>query len=241
MTESAGFATVSYTVRRDADAWVLPEVPVPESHEHDLLLEYLVALLKAWTARTSLDAVVARNLALRWSEPNPKVGIDPDVALITPAPPRTEPLTSLRLWKPGHVPPRLAIEVVSKAHPYKDYRDIHEKYAASGVEELWILDPERHGPSTMGGPVAIQQWVRRDGVLERTHFGDGPVFSDAIDAWLWADPVRISEDREATRPWLTQSETEHAEKEAERAEKEAALARVRELERELSALKERRG
>ncbi|MEZ4221821.1 MAG: Uma2 family endonuclease [Polyangiaceae bacterium] len=244
MSESQGLAAVRYAVRRDADAWELPEVPVPESHEHDLLSERLVALLKAWTERTSLDALVTRNLALRWVAENPRVGIDPDVALIVPAPPVEEGLSSLCLWMPSHVAPRLAIEVVSKHHPYKDYRDIHEKYAASGTSELWILDPSGYGPKALGGPVPIQQWVRRDGVLERMHFGAGPVYSEAIDAWLWSDPVRISDDREGTRAWLTGREMERAAKEAaleqarqDRAGREAAEARVAELERQLAEQK----
>ncbi len=241
MSEARAVVALRYAVRPVADAWVLPEIPVPESHAHDLLLAHLVALLRAWVQRTSLDAIVARNLALRWYEDDPRVGIDPDVALITPAPPDPEQLSSLCLWKPGHVAPRLAIEVVSKGHPYKDYRDIHEKYAASGVGELWVLDPELCGPTALGGPVPIQQWVRREGALERMHFGSGAFFSEAIDAWLWAGPIRITDDRDGAKLWLTGEESERAAKEAERAAKdaeraakEAAEARVAELEQRLA-------
>ena len=87
MSDSGAIVALRYAVRPVAEAWVLPEIPVPESHPHDLLLRYLLALLEAWVQRTSLDAIVARNLALRWYEDNPRVGIDPDVSLITPAPP----------------------------------------------------------------------------------------------------------------------------------------------------------
>ncbi|MEZ4219618.1 MAG: Uma2 family endonuclease [Polyangiaceae bacterium] len=159
------------------------------------------------------------------------MGIDPDVALIVPAPPKDEPLPSLCTWKPGHAVPRLAIEVVSKHHPYKDYRDLHERYGASGVGELWVLDPEGHGPKSLGGPVPIQQWVRRDRTFERVHFGAGPVYSEAISAWLWADPIRITDDADGKRVWMTVTEAERAAKEealaakeAERVAKEAALA-----------------
>ncbi|MEZ4225344.1 MAG: Uma2 family endonuclease [Polyangiaceae bacterium] len=256
MSESQGLATVRYAVRRDADAWELPEVPVPESYEHDQLSERLVALLKAWRERTQLDALVTRNLAVRWVPQNAKVGVDPDVALVVPAPPLDEGLSSLCLWLPGHAAPRLAIEVVSKRHPYKDYRDIHEKYAASGIGELWILDPLGHGPKALGGPVPIQQWIRCDEAFDRVHFGSGPVYSEAIDAWLWSNPVRISDDRDGMNPWLTVSEMERAAKDAalaredaERREKEVALereetqraravaaeARIAELERRLGS------
>ncbi|MEZ4219317.1 MAG: Uma2 family endonuclease [Polyangiaceae bacterium] len=224
MSDSSAWVDVRYRVQPSADAWILPEVPVPESGEHNQSSRHLVALLEAWVARTGLDALVGNNLALRWVEWNPRIGIDPDVALIVPAPPKDEPLPSLCTWKPGHVVPRLAIEVVSKHHPYKDYRDLHERYGASGVGELWVLDPEGHGPKSLGGPVPIQQWVRRDRIFERVHFGAGPIYSEAIGAWLWADPIRITDDGEGHRAWLTAEETERAAKEAERADKEAALA-----------------
>ena len=209
------------------DAWVLPEIPVPESRAHDLLARYLTALLEAWVKRAALDAIVARNLALRWDPARPSVGIDPDVMLVVPAPASPSELTSLCTWKPGHVPPRLANEVVSKNHPYKDYRELHERYAASGVGELWVLDPELHGPTALGGPVPIQQWMRRENGFQRMHFGDGPIYSESVDAWLWADPIRLTEDAGGTRPWLTGEE-------AERSAREAAEARIAELERQLA-------
>lgn len=230
MTDSPQLVAIHYSMRSVADAWALPEVPVPESHAHDLLVRYLTALLEAWVRRTSLDAVVTCNLALRWSEGKPSVGIDPDVMLVTPAPPDPVHLSSLCTWKPGHVPPRLAIEVVSKNHPYKDYRELHERYAASGVGELWVLDPELHGPTALGGPVPIQQWMRRENGFQRMHFGDGPIYSESVDAWLWADPIRLTEDAGGTRPWLTGEE-------AERSAREAAEARIAELERQLAAKK----
>ena len=260
MSDSRAVVALRYAVRALPEAWVLPEIHVPESRPHDLLLRYLVLLLEAWVARTSLDAIVTRNLAVRWYEDDPRVGIDPDVALVEPAPPDAHQLSSLCLWKPGHAVPRLAIEVVSKNHPYKDYKDIHEKYAASGIGELWVLDPELVGPRSLGGPVPIQQWVRRDGALERMHFGEGPFFSEAIDAWLWGDPVRITDDRAGVHVWLTHEEAERAakeaeraakeaeraakeaeraEKEAERAAKEAAEARIAELERRMAELEQR--
>jgi hypothetical protein len=35
----------------------------------------------------------------------------------------------------GHVVPRLAIEVVSQSHPYKDYAVVQDKYAAARASE----------------------------------------------------------------------------------------------------------
>ena len=208
------------------DTWVLPEISVPESRAHDLLARYLTALLEAWVKRAALDAIVARNLALRWDPARPSVGIDPDVMLVVPAPASPSELTSLCTWKPGHAPPRLAVEIVSPNHPCKDYDEIQERYAASGTRELWVLDPELYGPAARGGPVVIQQWVRSGSRLERVHFGAGPAHSDAIAAWLWSDPIRISDDPEGARVWLTPEETALGMAETERRAREAARREV---------------
>lgn len=197
-----------YEVRATPEAWVLPEVPVPESHSHDVTLDYLKALLQAWLARTARSGLVARNLAVRWLEEHPKVGVDPDIALIAPTPPDVERLSSLCLWKPGHVAPLLAIEVVSEGHPYKDYAEVQDKYAACGVRELWVLDPELHGPRSLGGPAPVQIWQRRGGVLERVYSGDGPAVSPLLGAHVWGSPVRITTDLAGAEPWLTIAESE---------------------------------
>ena len=217
------------------DAWVLPEISVPESYAHNQLARFLAALLEAWVQRSALDALVTCNLALRWDPARPSVGIDPDVMLVTPAPASPSELTSLCTWKPGHAPPRLAVEIVSPNHPYKDYDEIQERYAASGAGELWVLDPELYGPASHGGPVAVQQWVRSASRLERVHFGAGPVHSDAIGAWLWSDPIRISDDPEGARVWLTREETERRAKEAARREVEAERHEKEAARRELEA------
>src|SRR5687767_10571897 len=102
---------VHYAVRPVPDAWVLPEIKVPESRPHDLTNDRVRDLLEAWIKREGRDAIVTRNLALRWDPEHPRVGIDPDVCLIEPAPPNETKLMSLCLWKPGHRVPPLAIEI----------------------------------------------------------------------------------------------------------------------------------
>lgn len=234
---------------RALEAWVLPEEPVPESQPHDRMLDYLKALLLAWVARSSRDAMVARNLAVRWLERHPRVGIDPDLCLVEPAPPRAEELESLCTWRRGHGVPRLCIEVVSRNHPYKDYGEVHERYAACGVEELWVLDPRRVGPKKLGGPVPLQVWRREPtGVFVRVHHGSGPARSEVLDAWIHpaSAGVRIADDKAGISVWLTGEEaeravkeTERAEKEAERAEKEAERAQRIELERRVRELEQK--
>jgi Uma2 family endonuclease len=225
MHRSAG-VSIRYAVRVQPEAWVIPEGPVPESTAHDAAVLRIFLLLSAW-AKARGDVQVARNLAVRWLEEYPRTGIDPDVCVLAPAPADFEALTSLRLWEPSRSPPVFCVEVVSGSHPYKDYNDIHERYAALGTFELLVFDPWLFGPRALGGPVALQLW-RRDptGTLERAYFGNEPVFSQALEAWLGVDAreLVISEDRAGSKRWLTGEERERAEKERERAEKERERA-----------------
>jgi Uma2 family endonuclease len=222
MQEPASAISIRYTVQPSREAWELPEGPVPESTTHDRAVDHIKHTLEEWVLRTGRAARVVRNLAVKWDRRWPGRGVDPDVCLLEP-PPVEEHLASLRAWEAGHVVPRLCFEVVSESHPYKDYREIQERYAAMGTRELIVFDPLKAGPVALGGPVLLQVWRRTDpGTFERLYFGDGPAHSAELGAWLRADGerLRFSDDRDGSRPWLTSLERERAEKERERTEKE---------------------
>jgi pyruvate/2-oxoglutarate dehydrogenase complex dihydrolipoamide acyltransferase (E2) component len=213
-------------------AWLLPEEPVPESTLHDEVVALMVLLLVAWaarTGRTGRPARVARNRALRFDEAHPREGLDPDVALYAPPPPAFDELASVCTWLPGHTAPKVALEVVSAGHPYKDYVGGPERYAESGTGELWVFDPLLAGPRAGGGPHRLQLWARdRRGELVRVYAGPGPVRSPYLGAWLVLTDggrrLRLSDDRAGTRLWPTAEEAERAAKEAERAAKETERA-----------------
>lgn len=254
---------VRYPVRPRLEAWVLPEGTVPESIPHDSAAQHLKLLLEVWATRGSRPRRVARNLAIRWLESAPRVGIDPDVCVLDPPPPGVEELSSLCLWKPGHAPPSICFEVVSRNHPHKDYAELQDRYAFTKTKELVVFDPHLAGPSSLGGPSLIQLW-RRDpfGMLERVYAGDQPVPSEVLGAWLLPSQrvLEVADDREGAQRWLTweeklqvaraaeeheraekereraEKERERAEKERERAEKERERAARAELERRLMAL-----
>ena len=225
-----------YSVPRLRSGWELSDETMPESVVHDQAVDLLKAILAAWAARAG-NAFVARNLAVRWEEAHPRIGVDPDVAVFSPPPPSAAELRSVRTWLPGQAAPLLAIEVVSETNPHKDYAVAPDKYAACGVAELWIFDPLLSGPTAHGGPFRLQVWHRQgDGDLVRVHAGDGPARSPALGAWLIATDegrkLRIADDETATSFWLTTEEVE-------RAAKEAALARIAELEAKLAQSKPR--
>jgi hypothetical protein len=166
--------------------------------------------------------------------------------VVEPAPPGALELPSLRIWEPGHVPPALVVEVVSPGHPYKDYTDTPDRCAALGVRELVVFDPMRAGPRAFGGPHLLQGWRRTDtGTFARVTAGEEAFPSGVLGAYFVptdsARLLRISNDEMGVQLWPTAEEAERAAKEAhraaeamERATKESALARVAELEAELS-------
>ena len=208
---------------------------MPESIPHSSSTQHILALLSFWASSAGRPLFVARNLAVRWLEARPAVGIDPDVCLLDPPPLEVESLSSLCLWKAGHLAPPLAFEVVSQSHPYKDYVGIQERYATIGTRELVVFDPLLQGPKSLGGPVLFQLWRRAaDDLFERMYSGPGPVFCETLEAWLAEEGglLRISRDRAGHERWLTEQEYERAEKERERAEKEQERA---EKERERAA------
>lgn len=207
---------IVYDIPDTDGRWVLDEETAPESALHDEIIRLLVELLKAWAQRSTRDARVGRNLALRWNQALPRVGVDPDVCVVEPAPPEGDDTTSLCTWKPGHVAPRVAVEVVSEATAEKDYAEGPEKYAASGTGELWVFDPLKAGPSLRGGPFVLQVW-RRDanGRFQRVYAGDGPAPSEALGAWLVVTDggrrLRLADDAEGQQLWLTEAEAARAE------------------------------
>lgn len=221
------------------ERWVLDdEETMPESALHDLIAELIALVLRAWVARKKRDAMVGRNLAIRWDRARPTHGVDPDVYLAEPAPPEGEKLASLCLWKKGHTAPRVAVEVVSERTAEKDYTDGPERHGACGTRELWVFDPLKLGPS----PAVLQVWRRTGkGTFERVYKGDGPAYSRELRAWLVVTDdgsrLRISDDAPGRALWPTRDEEERAEKERERAERaleqagrtraESALARER--------------
>jgi hypothetical protein len=225
---------IRYPVRPSPEAWVLPEESVPEAPIHDEVAEALKLLLRAWAARSASKLRVARNLAIRWLEEHPSTGIDPDVCVLAPPPDDFDEVASLCLWKRGHTAPPLCFEIVSAGRPHKDYVALQDRYASMGTHELIVFDPLLAGPKSLGGPVALQLW-RRDSsrAFERVHFGNGPVYSEVLDAWVIAEgrSIAVAEDRAGKRRWqnetqLAQSEALKARQDAERAQADAERAQA---------------
>ena len=231
VTRSSGGVDVVFEAPRWSERWVLEDdVTMPESSEHEAAITVLKEILRAWVERTQRDAVVYANLAVRWDEEHPTVGVDPDVCVVEPAPPEPK-LQSLLTWEAGHCPPRIAVEVVSRKTAKKDYTEGPAKYAACGAGELWVFDPERRGRGWMGGPWTLQVWRRsEEGAFRQVYAGKAPAYSEALGAWLVVTDhgtrLRIADDEAGERLWLTAREAESARADAERVRTASAEARA---------------
>lgn len=208
-----GSARLVVDVATIEDKWILPEENMPESTSHRDTVDLLKLLLLAFVERSRRNAHVAANLACRWDPERPAIGVDPDVAILEPAPPEAATLTSLRTWVPGHVPPRFAVEVVSATNPHKDYVAAPLKYAALGTRELVIFDPELLGPASLGGPYVLQVWRRREDqpTMARVYEGAGPTYSSELGAWLVptrGGRLRFADDEQGRSLWPTEAEAQ---------------------------------
>lgn len=246
MAQAARKIQVTYEVATDDERFVLEEENVPESALHDHIVRLVVDILLAWRARTKANVMVGRNLALRWNAASPRQGVDPDVYVVEPPPPEGLGVTSLCTWKPGHHAPRVAVEVVDENTAAKDYGDGPDRYAVSGVKELWIFDPLGLGADARGGTHRLQVWQRDANRFRRVYAGDGPARSEELGAFLVirdeGPTLCIADDPEGHSVWPTRAEQERAAREAalavdeaERAAKEAALAELERVRAELAA------
>ena len=220
--------------------WFMDLEDVPDHPLHDAIIALLMLILQH--RYRGQDALVARNLGCRWEPSDRRVGVDPDIVLIAPAPP--DDLSTLQIWLPDHPPPKLAVEVVSETNAAKDYQEGPLRMARLGAEELWIFDPELHGPHEQGGPVVMQIWRRVGDRMERIHAGDAPAYSPALGAWTvlrhtedGRPRLRVAEDDAGALLWPTEAEAAaaQAQKEAERADDAAARAEEAEARAEAAA------
>jgi hypothetical protein len=228
---------LSYPQIANLDEWWIPEGTVPQATYHDIAAVYLQELLKEFVKRTGREAFVARDLAIRYLEDRPQIGIDPDICVLDPVPPGVDALSGLCLWKEGHLRPPLCIEIVSESHPNKDYQSIHERYAWMHAAEVAIFDPMLAGPHSHGGPVALQLWRRSSaGLFERVAFGSEPAYCDYLSAWLIPEGriLRIADDREGHYRWPTSTERERAAKLEAESERDRERALRQDLERKLA-------
>lgn len=187
-------------------SWILldEEQPIPTDRLHYLVEQLLSRILEYYVERNSLDASIISNMAIRWDIFHKIVGADPDIALQEPC--LTENTKSILLWKKGVRPPKVVVEVVSQKTASTDYLDKPAMYDAAGVNEYWVLDLKKLGPSVDGAGLVVDKRTLKS---------------------------KMADDQQGTRLWPTKEEHEREEKEIEREAKEAALKELADLKKKL--------
>jgi Uma2 family endonuclease len=227
------------------------EEEVPETKRHRVLANLLFGIVERLFRN---EALVACDQFVYWDATDPKKRLAPDLAFRR-GHREGERLDSWKTWLLGA--PEVGVEVVSRAD--ESDRAFDEKlarYSQAGILEVVRFDPE-------DAAEPLRLWDLHDGDLVEREFGPpDALFCDALGLYwrVERDPelgrvLRLAEDsagasliptpeeaeRAAKMAERAAKEAERAAKEAERAAKEAALrerdqalARIAELEAELS-------
>lgn len=115
-------------------------IPLPDpSPSRDRILDQLTAAIADLCRRDRPDLHI-------WSDPHLiRTGLTsvrlPDLSLVAAAPQGTLPLLETA--------PALTVEIVAPSRPRDDYRAKRSEYAALGISEYWIIDPENRKVSVM--------------------------------------------------------------------------------------------
>ncbi|MBH24138.1 MAG: hypothetical protein CMH57_06740 [Myxococcales bacterium] len=178
----------------DWSSWYLTyEEDMGQSPEQLECILILLSAIQQWLIETERGHLYAgADVFFGWRPDHELVQISPDVFVFEP-PAGFMDQGSIQVWKPGHNPPLVAVEIVSKDWK-KDYIDLDRKYDQLGAQELIVFDPHAaRGTPPLPGLSApergmrqpLQVWVRdAQGSLVRTRAtGQRPVYSEALGAW----------------------------------------------------------
>ena len=216
----------------DSDGRFLPE--------NDTQAEAILSVRYALTRHYSgvEDVYLAGNLFVYYDADDDAVSVAPDVFVVLGT--ARGRRTSYKVWEEGK-PPDFVLEVISPRSKDRDLVDKAGKYAAMGVREYFVFqpDPERRGYRLSGRRLWGRGYVELQPV--RGPRAELELRSEVLSLAVWPVGVRLRlRDLESGRelPWPEESEAEYqqaearARAEADRARAEAARARAEAAARE---------
>ena len=204
--------------------------PVEEKVGEGILQRWIIELLRPlvdrWLKTRGLKAFVGADQFVYYRPHSPVDRVSPDVFVLPGVAPDTD-VPSWKTWDKGIVP-SFALEMVSKDWE-KDYAEAPQRYAAAGVSELIVFDPD---PLRHPEGIAWQVFRRvRDRSLTRIEVSQGDrVRSKALGCFLRAvgqnESLRL---RLGTGPrgddlFPTGEEAERAARDVERAARDVERA-----------------
>src|SRR3990172_6281667 len=126
--------------RRAADPTIYPEEErVGEDMLQRWIIELLRPLLQWWLTRRGIKAFVGADQFIYWRQHDPHARVSPDLYVLPGVDPRTR-VRTWKIWQDRGVP-SFAFGVGSQDWE-KDYTEVPARYAALGVAEVVIFDPE---------------------------------------------------------------------------------------------------
>ena len=209
----------------DSDGRFLPE--------NDTQAEAILSVRYALTRHYSgvQDVYLAGNLFVYYDADDDAVSVAPDVFVVLGT--ARGRRTSYKVWEEGK-PPDFVLEVISPRSKDRDLVDKAGKYAAMGVREYFVYqpDPERRGYRLSGRRLWGRGYVELQPV--RGPRAELELRSEVLSLAVWPVGVRLRlRDLESGRelPWPEESEAEYQQAEArvraEAAARERAEARAR--------------
>lgn len=167
--------------------WVrgsLLRVP-PPSFDHEILRGFLQTILSTYVAKHRLGEVLGETY---FEQLEPDLIRSPDLAFF-----RTSSLSRITPnYSEGGAD--LVVEIVSPTSRGRDRFDKRHDYERAGIEEYWVVDPERR---------EAEFYRLRDGAYEAVHpDGEGRLFSSVVPGffvrveWLWKRPDLLAAYRE---------------------------------------------
>lgn len=149
----------------------------PPSDRHQDLSDFLTALLRHFVEAYDLGKVRSAAFQMKLEAS----GREPDILFV--AKENLARIQKNRLVGPAD----LAIEIISPESRTRDRKEKFSEYEQAGVEEYWLLDPERKQA----------EFYRLDahGIYQITPLGEGVFRSEVLTgleldtAWLWQEPL----------------------------------------------------
>jgi Uma2 family endonuclease len=215
----------------DPDRWHLSEEDeVTQSCVQDRTSDSLRQQLRRLLSSRGRSAYVGLMQRFGLSRTDGRVAVSPDVYVLEPAP--ADPtFTTWNHWEPGRSSPSIVFEVVSVSTWTKDDRDAPRQYALLGVRELVLFDPlVALGNSPASRPAPLQLWRRTPrGTLRRAHRGEGPAYSEVLDAWIHVEgrQLRLTLDEAGREHIALDAESEASEAKARNEAEKRATAEAK--------------
>ena len=214
----------------DHDPTVYPvEADMGEHLLQRNIAEFLRGLLSRLLATRGEVALVGADQFIYWQKGDPKKVVAPDVYVL----PGVDPDTLVPCWKTWErgLAPSFALEVVSSNDVDKDYRRSPERYAALGVDELVLFDPE-HLMTPDRVRWQVYRRLKRRGFVRVAATDDDRVESRALGCWLRVVGsegrlrVRVGLGADGSELFASEAEALRAEASAERRKATAALKKA---------------